>query len=212
MKFSINYCIRMVVTAAAVGLAPSPAQALSFTIQNFEYTLKPGQPGSGFPIIGTELSKQTGNIQGTLMVEWTQTNDEANRPSKERLYEFLANSGSQIMQDQVSDGIINMLQTQQLDGAQGQFQLNFFGQTDTGTYKAGKYKTSFDLEVVWHQPNVNSGNYTNLYQASGLNTWQIEPVPGPLPILGLGAVFGYSRKLRKLIKSSKPELIRTTVD
>jgi hypothetical protein len=36
------------------------------------------------------------------------------------------------------------------------------------------------------------------------------PVPGPLPILGLGAVLGYSRKLRKLFKSSKPEVISTT--
>ncbi|MFN9646551.1 MAG: hypothetical protein ACK6BG_15840 [Cyanobacteriota bacterium] len=35
-------------------------------------------------------------------------------------------------------------------------------------------------------------------------------VPGPLPILALGAVFGYSRKLRKLFKSSKPEVISTT--
>ena len=37
-----------------------------------------------------------------------------------------------------------------------------------------------------------------------------QPVPGPLPILGLGAVFGYSRKLRKRFKSSKPEVISTT--
>lgn len=35
-------------------------------------------------------------------------------------------------------------------------------------------------------------------------------VPGPLSILGLGAFFGYSRKLRKVIKSSKPEVISTT--
>ena len=37
-----------------------------------------------------------------------------------------------------------------------------------------------------------------------------ENVPGPLPILGLGAMVGYSRKLRKRIKSSKPEVISTT--
>jgi hypothetical protein len=35
-------------------------------------------------------------------------------------------------------------------------------------------------------------------------------VPGPLPILGLGAVFGYSRKLRTRIKDAKPEVISTT--
>ncbi len=37
-----------------------------------------------------------------------------------------------------------------------------------------------------------------------------ENVPGPPPILCLGAVFGYSRKLRKRFKSSKPEVISTT--
>jgi hypothetical protein len=48
---------------------------------------------------------------------------------------------------------------------------------------------------------------------SGEVTWAQAspvPVPGPLPILGLGAVFGYSRKLRKRIKSSKPDVISTT--
>jgi hypothetical protein len=35
-------------------------------------------------------------------------------------------------------------------------------------------------------------------------------VPGPLPILGAGAAFGFSRKLRKRIKSSKSDLISTT--
>ncbi|MFM7361696.1 MAG: hypothetical protein ACKO25_07705 [Cyanobium sp.] len=38
----------------------------------------------------------------------------------------------------------------------------------------------------------------------------IASVPGPLPILGAAAVFGYSRKLRKLIKASKNEVISTT--
>lgn len=38
----------------------------------------------------------------------------------------------------------------------------------------------------------------------------IEAVPGPLPILGAAAAFGYSRKLRKRIKASKPEVISTT--
>ena len=35
-------------------------------------------------------------------------------------------------------------------------------------------------------------------------------VPGPLPIVGIGAAFGYSRRLRKKIKASKtPEVIST---
>ena len=36
----------------------------------------------------------------------------------------------------------------------------------------------------------------------------VESVPGPLPLLGVGAAFGYGRKLRKRIKSSKsPEVM-----
>lgn len=35
-------------------------------------------------------------------------------------------------------------------------------------------------------------------------------VPGPLPLVGLAAAFGYSRKLRKHIKTAKPEVISTT--
>jgi hypothetical protein len=37
---------------------------------------------------------------------------------------------------------------------------------------------------------------------------EVQPVPGPLPILGITAAFGFSRKLRKRIKTRKtPEAI-----
>jgi hypothetical protein len=40
------------------------------------------------------------------------------------------------------------------------------------------------------------------------NVWaDVREVPGPLPLLGIGAVFGYSRKIRKRNKSSRPEVI-----
>jgi len=48
-------------------------------------------------------------------------------------------------------------------------------------------------EIAYFGPNLN-----------------LQPVPGPLPILGAAAAFGYSRKLRKRIKSSKSEVISTT--
>jgi len=42
-------------------------------------------------------------------------------------------------------------------------------------------------------------------------TWaQVTAVPGPLPVLGAAVAFGWSRKLRKRLKSSKPEVISTT--
>jgi hypothetical protein len=51
----------------------------------------------------------------------------------------------------------------------------------------------------------------NSFSAKFEHTWaQATKVPGPLPALGLAAAFGYSRKLRKRIKSSEPEVISTT--
>jgi hypothetical protein len=41
-------------------------------------------------------------------------------------------------------------------------------------------------------------------------TERTEQAPGPLPIFGIGAAFGYTRKLRERIKASKPEVISTT--
>ena len=48
------------------------------------------------------------------------------------------------------------------------------------------------------------------YYASGtaqltsiLDSYQTQPVPGPLPLLGAGAAFGFSRKLRGRIKGSQ---------
>jgi len=43
-----------------------------------------------------------------------------------------------------------------------------------------------------------------------VSSLRVQSVPAPLPILGLGAAFGYSRKLRKRLKASKPKLIHTT--
>jgi len=51
---------------------------------------------------------------------------------------------------------------------------------------------------------------TGLYAGCGSGTClKVSPrVPGPLPILGIGAAFGFSRKLRKRIKTSKtPDMI-----
>jgi hypothetical protein len=38
-----------------------------------------------------------------------------------------------------------------------------------------------------------------------INSWSltVTPVPGPLPVLGVGAAFGYSRRLRRRISTSK---------
>jgi MYXO-CTERM domain-containing protein len=53
---------------------------------------------------------------------------------------------------------------------------------------------------AWKVSSQDLGGYTP----------PVQPVPGPLPLLGAGAAFGWSRRLRKRIKSSKPEVIPTT--
>jgi hypothetical protein len=56
------------------------------------------------------------------------------------------------------------------------------------------------------------GNFTQWeYQFTAVHAKEVHDVPGPLSILGVGAFLRYSRKLRKRIKSSKPEVISTTV-
>ncbi|MEB3335489.1 MAG: hypothetical protein VKP70_10955, partial [Cyanobacteriota bacterium] len=57
-------------------------------------------------------------------------------------------------------------------------------------------------------PNATDSFFTNtLVAAAGLDgvnaiTQTVSQVPGPLPILGAGAAFGFSRKLRARIKSA----------
>ena len=47
-----------------------------------------------------------------------------------------------------------------------------------------------------------------------IGSFSIEPshVPGPLPLLGLGAAFGYSRKLRKRLSVSKPPKVMSSIN
>jgi hypothetical protein len=53
----------------------------------------------------------------------------------------------------------------------------------------------------WPGPN---GGFTADTATQGEITWQlVEEVPGPLPVLGAAAAFGYSRKLRKRIRGSR---------
>ncbi len=66
------------------------------------------------------------------------------------------------------------------------------------------------------KPSV-TGNYDFSFLNGGTNNEgaqliiaTVSQAPGPLPILGIAAVFGFSRKLRSRIKNAKPELISTT--
>jgi hypothetical protein len=53
--------------------------------------------------------------------------------------------------------------------------------------------------------NDDFGSFTGTVDGPGIADFDGSPasVPGPLPLLGAAAAFGYSRKLRKSVKSSK---------
>jgi len=58
--------------------------------------------------------------------------------------------------------------------------------------------------------NQNTGDFTVTWAQATPAVQGTPAVPGPLPILGVAAAFGYSRKLRKRIKNAKSEVISTT--
>ncbi len=65
--------------------------------------------------------------------------------------------------------------------------------------------------ILFNKPTSDVVQFPYFEKTNNNVTWAYAtPVPGPLPILSFAAAFGYSRKLRKRIKSSKPEVISTT--
>jgi hypothetical protein len=76
-------------------------------------------------------------------------------------------------------------------------------------------KTSSEMMGGQFLVNNAGTNFVNYIDDDGISrtynsVGPLPPceVPGPLPLLGVGAAFGYSRKLRGRIKSSKlPEVM-----
>ena len=58
------------------------------------------------------------------------------------------------------------------------------------------------LKTLVLQPNPTPSTPTNI-SSSQFQDVELQNVPGPLPLLGVGAAFGFSRNLRKRIKTSK---------
>ena len=72
----------------------------------------------------------------------------------------------------------------------------------------GSNELSFEPDfgsLYFEQPDDFFGNY------QGIVITVPTAVPGPLPLLSVGAAFGFSRKIRRRIKSSRPEGIPTSV-
>ena len=60
--------------------------------------------------------------------------------------------------------------------------------------------TDQTLSTVYVKDSYSFNGNTQLNSIS--NNFSADPVPGPLPLLGAGAAFGFSRKLRNRIKAS----------
>lgn len=78
----------------------------------------------------------------------------------------------------------------------------------------GEFNSGDFRGIMRNTSDIKSFRISNSYIIANSITFEPvpgEPVPGPLPILGVAAVFGYSRKLRKRIKSSKSSEIMSTI-
>jgi hypothetical protein len=68
-----------------------------------------------------------------------------------------------------------------------------------------------DNTQIWHvqwRSDTNSRDEAGFVTRNDTFTWAqatpyTPPAPGPLPVLGAGAAFGFSRKLRKRIKLAR---------
>jgi hypothetical protein len=89
-------------------------------------------------------------------------------------------------------------------GAGKKFQLSL---SDSIALQAGVKLTNATSASVFTQLDFAGP------ESSAFTVFQVEreSVPGPLPILGLGAFFGYSRKLRKRLKASKTPKVKNPI-
>jgi hypothetical protein len=70
------------------------------------------------------------------------------------------------------------------------------------------FTVPYDSTSIDPIENLKAGDYAGCPGSCRGAVVLPDPVPGPLPLLGVGAAFGYSRRLRKRIKTSKtPEVL-----
>ena len=89
-----------------------------------------------------------------------------------------------------------------------------FGGFAFDVFKAGTSVFDEPYQIFTVSKKPTSGGFTGLQPGDYAGcpgscvSARVNPVPGPLPLLGVGAAIGFSRKLRKRIKGSKtPEVI-----
>lgn len=76
-----------------------------------------------------------------------------------------------------------------------------FTSTDTGTSAQPSALVGFGTQLFVTDTYTSTASSPSGQITGITNTFMSTPVPGPLPLLGAGAAFGFSRKLRRRIKS-----------
>ena len=182
-------------TTAVLGHA-TPAQALIFAFEfdgTFDSTLTP-------PIVGTGTFSFDGDPgPGTFAL--------TSLPN----FNFLFNFGSESFTNaDISTPLVDILVGITVVGSD--YSVNFGG--SSGGPQGGSIDFDNSNGVLSFEPDFGSLYFTApLGGAQTFGTFQgLTPVPGPLPLFGAGAAFGFSRKLRRKIRRSQPELISTTTD
>jgi hypothetical protein len=98
-------------------------------------------------------------------------------------------------------------------GAGNLFSLNFTGSDDPFSGSLGFISDAGDqLSFEPGEPGLDAPELYFSVTSNGetFGNYQATAVPGPLPLLGAASAFGFSRKLRRKIKSRRPEVIPTT--
>ena len=179
-------------------LAPSSAHALSFPIYFPSQTggfsspdaTPPGSTNASAsfsgPGIGTTESFNpfANGVTSVQKLTFGGTINYTGTPGSGIFLRLLSN-GSQVESFQIASGNTALVNEP--------FSYNFTNATNA----------NIDSDLAFQFEGI--GNFTSTHPEI-----RIHVVPGPLPILGAAAAFSYSRKLRKSLKASKPEVISTT--
>jgi len=86
----------------------------------------------------------------------------------------------------------------QITGSPGNVDLSYtFGGPSLGTINASIGNFTFNSPITLSQGQEIIFSGSGIDSALRVSSFTVEDVPGPLPILGAAAAFGYSRKLRR---------------